>query len=60
MVKHAMTYVGETVADKLNAVLNDIPLFKGGSTLDRFGNPIKNDGDKTLSKIVEEFANAMG
>jgi len=60
MVKLAMTYDGETVSDKLNAVLKDFPEFKGGSTLDKFGNAIKNEGDKTLDKVAEEFAKAMG
>ena len=60
MVKLAMTYDGETVTDKLNAVLKDFPEFKGGSTLDKFGNAIKNEGEKTLDKVAEEFAKAMG
>ena len=59
-VKLAMTYEGETVTDKLNAVLKDFPEFKGGSTLDKFGNAIKNEGEKTLDKVAEEFAKAMG
>ena len=42
MVKLAMTYDGETVTDKLNAVLKDFPEFKGGSTLDKFGNKVTN------------------
>ena len=54
-VKLAMTYDGETITDKLNAVLVDFPDFKGGAKLDKFGNPVKNNTPSKETDLSELF-----
>ena len=60
LVKLALTYDGETIADKIKAALEQFPEFKGGPTLDKFGQPVKNADKPSSSKVEDEFLKAMG
>jgi len=55
LVKLAMTYDGETVSDKINAVLKEFPEFKGGAKLDKFGNPVENTPKNKETDLTELF-----
>jgi len=55
LVKLAMTYEGETVTDKITAVLVDFPEFKGGGKLDKFGNAVTNIATTKETDLSELF-----
>ena len=60
LVKLALDEEGETIADKIKAVMDKHPTwFKAQPKMDKFGNPVKNESNSDEDAVLEQFRKGL-